>query len=145
MRTLNTFLICTALLVGPTLTTSAQDDGGLTPIQESMSDLNSGLRAFRKALKGESPDKEAALSKILGMQAAIQIAKVEKPEMAAGLKPEDGRALTLGYRKDLINLQKELLSLEVLILDDKFKAADGSIRRLLEMKKAGHDKYIEDA
>lgn len=145
MRTLHTFLICTALLLGATLTTYAQDDGGDTPLQESMGEMNSGLRAFRKAIKGETPDKEAALTKILGMQAAIQTAKIEKPEKAAGMKPEDGRALTIGYRKDLINLQKELLSLEALILDDDFKAADGSIRRLLEMKKAGHDKYIEDA
>ena len=145
MRIISTVLICSALMLGSTLTTYAQDDDEETPLTESMSDFNSNLRSFRKALKGEAPDKEAALSKIIAMQAAIQISKLEAPEMAKGMEPEEGRALTISYRKDLIETQKELLSLEALILDEDFKAADGSIRRLLAMKKAGHDKYIEDA
>jgi len=132
-------------MFGATLSTSARGEADDTPLQEAMGDLNSGLRSFRKAIKGESPDKEAALTKILSMQAAIQSSKVETPEKAAGMSAEEGRELTKSYRKDLIALQKELLSLEALIVDDDFKAADGSIRRMLEMKKAGHDKYIEDA
>ena len=135
---------CVALMIagGMNSTAATADD---TPLQESMGSLNSGLRSFRRALKGDTPDKEAALNQLISMQAAIQISKVETPEKAAGLSAEDGRELTKSYRKDLIELQRELLKLEVLIIDEDYKAADGSIRRLMEMKKAGHDKYIEDA
>jgi hypothetical protein len=145
MRIISTLLLCSIATLCVTLTSSAQDDDAETPLVESMSELNSSLRSFRKALKGEAPDKEAALTKILSMQAAIQISKLEVPEMASEMESEAGRSLTISYRKDLIETQKELLSLEALILDGDFKAADGSIRRLLQMKKAGHDKYIEDA
>ena len=134
---------CVALMIagGMNSTAATADD---TPLQESMGSLNSGLRSFRRALKGDTPDKEAALNQLISMQAAIQISKVETPEKAAGLSAEDGRELTKSYRKDLIELQRELLKLEVLIIDEDYKAADGSIRRLMEMKKAGHDKYMED-
>ena len=133
-----------ALMIGGGLSAPAASSDD-TPLQESMGALNSGLRSFRRALKADSPDKEAALRQVIAMQAATHTSKLETPEKAAALSTEEGRELTKGYRKDLIEMQQELLKLEVLILDEDYKAADGSIRRLMEMKKAGHDKYIEDA
>jgi len=137
-------LTCAALITAGGINTSAAhvDD---TPLQESMGSLNSGLRSFRKALKAESPDKEAILRQVIAMQAAVQASKLETPEKAGSLPAEAGRDLTKSYRKDLIELQHELLRLEALILDEEYKAADESIRNLMAMKKAGHDKYIEDA
>jgi len=144
MRTSITLLSCVTLAFSVGITASAKpvDD---TPLQESMGSLNSGLRSFRKALKAETPDQEAALAQIVAMQSATQISKVQVPVKAESMSAEDGRALTKGYRMDLIELQRELLKLELLILEEDYKAADGSIRRLMEMKKAGHDKYMEDA
>lgn len=143
MRTLLLFLAFSGLTIGSSFSSGAQDED--TPLQEAMSEVNSNLRSFRKALKGDQPDKEVALSKLLGIQAAVQRAKVEVPPSSEGQSAERGRAHTLAFRKDLIGLQKALLDLEVKVLDEKYSEIDVAIRGLLEKKKAGHDKYIEDA
>jgi len=146
MRTILLLLALSGLSIGATLTPVGSDDD--TPLQESMGKLNSGLRTFRKAIKTapETPaKKEEALSELLKMQASIQVAKVQVPEVAAAEDAGAGRAMTLAYRKDLIALQRSLLDLEVLVLDEKYSKVDPAIRKLLEQKKAGHDKYIEDA
>ena len=143
MRALILLIAISGLTLGASFSTSVQDED--TPLQEAMGKFNSSLRTFRKAVKGGAPNKEQALAQILTMQGAIQAAKVETPESAAKLDAAKGRAFTVSFRKDLISVQRALLDLEVLILDDKFSAADVAIRGLLEHKKAGHDKYIEDA
>jgi hypothetical protein len=79
------------------------------------------------------------------MQSAVQAAKVQVPTSAAGMKATEGRILTIAFRKDLIEVQRSLLDLEVQILDEKYSEADLAIRGLLGHKKSGHDKYIEDA
>ena len=143
MRTLILLLAFSGLTLGASLSAAAQDED--TPLQEAMGKLNSSLRTFRKAVKAEAPDKEAALTQVLAMQAALQAAKVEVPESASSLEADAGRVFTTAFRKDLIKVQRALLDLEVQILDEKFSEADVAIRGLLEHKKAGHDKYIEDA
>lgn len=143
MRTLLLLIAFSGLTLGASFATAPQDED--TPLQQAMGKLNSSLRAFRKAVKGDSPNKEVALSEILDMQEAVQAAKVLVPTSAEALEPVEGRALTIEYRKGLIGLQHALLDLEVQILDDKFSGADVAIRGLLELKKSGHDKFIEDA
>lgn len=127
---------------------SASDDS--SPLAEAMSTLNSNFRTFRKAVKGEAPNKELALTALLKMQAATHSAKLETPESAkpqgepANLSPEAARALTRDYRKALISCEKALLDLELLVLDEKYSEVDVALRGVLAMKKAGHDKFIED-
>lgn len=143
MRSLLLILSLAGLAFGATRSTPpAQDD---TPLQESMGQLNSSLRTFRKAMKADAPDKEAALTQILSMQDAMQVAKLQVPDSAKALDAAKGRAFTKAFRKDLILLQRALLDLEVQVLDEDFAGASAAVRGLLEHKKAGHDKYIEDA
>jgi len=143
MRTLLLLLVFSGLTLGAPLTSAVQDEE--TPLQAAMGQLNSSLRSFRKAVKGTSPNQQVALSHILSMQTAVQTAKVQVPTSAAGLEPTKGRTFTTAFRKDLIEVQRSLLDLEVQILDEKYSEADLAIRGLLGHKKGGHDKYIEDA
>ena len=132
MRTLILLLLFSSLTLGASLTTTHQD--GETPLQTAMSELNSSLRAFRKATKGEQPDKALALAELMKMQRATHAAKLEVPESA----PQQGaeaRAFTRDYRKALIACQRALLDLEVLVIDEKYDEINQSIRTLLEQKK----------
>ena len=148
MRKLTSLLLLSCLCLSAALPNVTQDDE--SPLSEAMSSLNSSFRTFRKAVKGESPNKEVALTELLKMQAAVHSAKLETPECAkpkgkpANLSTEAGRALTRDYRKTLISCEKALLDLEVLILDEKYSDVDVALRGVLAMKKAGHDKFIED-
>jgi hypothetical protein len=144
-----TLLLIATLTLGASIPAlSATDDD--SPLAEAMSSLNSSFRTFRKAVKGDAPNKELALTELLKMQAAVHSAKSETPESAkpkgqpANLSPEAARALTRDYRKALISCEKALLDLELLILDEKYSEVDVALRGVLAMKKAGHDKFIED-
>ena len=145
MRKLTTLLLLSCLCISAALPNGSQVED--SPLAESMSELNSSLRKFRKALKGDSPDQATALAELLKMQSAAHASKLETPDKAkaAGLSAADARSMTTDYRKALISCEKALLDLEVLILDEKFSEVDVAIRGLLEMKKGGHDKFIEDA
>ena len=148
MRTLTPLLLLSILSISAVLPSAPKDDE--SPLSEAMSSLNSSLRSFRKAVKGDSPNKELALTQLLKMQAAAHSAKTETPESAKPkglsptLSPEEARALTRDFRKTLISCEKALLDLELLVVDEKYTEVDVAIRGLLEMKKAGHDKFIED-
>ena len=145
MRKLSTLLLLSCLSVSAALPSSPNPDD--SPLVEAMSELNSSLRKFRRAVKAESPDQAVALAELLKMQAAAHASKLETPEKAKadGLSAADARAMTRDYRKALISCEKALLDLEVLILDEKYSEVDVAIRGLLEIKKGGHDKFIEDA
>ena len=148
MRKLTSLLLLSCLCLSAALPNVTQDDE--SPLSEAMSSLNSSFRTFRKAVKGESPNKELALAELLKMQAAVHSAKTETPESAKPkgqpptLSPEEARVLTRDYRKMLISCEKALLDLELLVVDEKYTEVDVALRGLLAMKKAGHDKFIED-
>ena len=143
MRTLISIslIACLSLSAAQPASTSSDD---LSPLAEAMSSLNSSMRSFRKAVKGEAPDQKLALAELMKMQAAVQSAKTEVPEIANGLDAKKAAAKTADYRKTLISCQQALLDLEVLVVDKKFSEVDLAIRGLLSMKKAGHDAFIED-
>lgn len=145
MRKISTLLLLSSLCISAALPSVSRTDD--SAVAESMSELNSSLRKFRKALKGDAPDQATALAELLKMQAAAHASKLETPDKAkaAGLSAADARVMTKDYRKALISCEKALLDLEVLILDEKFSEVDVAIRGLLEMKKSGHDRFIEDA
>ena len=98
MRKLTPLLLLSCLCLSAALPNVTQDDE--SPLSEAMSSLNSSFRTFRKAVKGESPNKELALAELLKMQAAVHSAKTETPESAKPkgqpptLSPEEARVLT---------------------------------------------------
>jgi len=142
MRTLIALSLITCLSLSAAQPASTNFDD--SPLAEAMSSLNSSMRSFRKAVKGDAPDQKLALAELMKMQAAVQSAKTEVPEIVNGLDAKKAAAKTADYRKTLISCQRALLDLEVLVVDKKFSEVDLAIRGLLSMKKAGHDAFIED-
>jgi hypothetical protein len=120
---------------------AAVHDGANEKIEHAMEDLNGSLKRLEKALA----EKDAAkcLPLVLKMQVACQDSKVEAPSMAETITDAKKKAdFLLGYRKTMVELQKQLLDLEVAVLDGKWEDAAKLVSdKIKPSKKAGHDAY----
>ncbi|MEY2806942.1 MAG: cytochrome b562 [Planctomycetia bacterium] len=120
---------------------AAAHDGANEKIEHAMEDLNGSLKRLEKALA----EKDAAkcLPLVLKMQVACQDSKVEAPSMAETITDAQKKAdFLLGYRKTMVELQKQLLDLEVAVLDGKWEDATKLVSdKIKPSKKSGHDAY----
>lgn len=114
-------------------------------VEGSLEDVMQGLQAGHQRL-GKALDKKdvpAALGIVADMQTSAHAAKHEVPSKAAELKDEPAKAaFLLGYKKQMIELERTLLDIENALLDGKPEDAKKlSDEKLKSLKKAGHDKY----
>ena len=126
-------LAATLMFVQP----SMADD---TPLAEQMDAMNDAYKAMRRET---DPAKGAALARTA--QDAMVKGIVELPEMVIGMPdgPEKAKA-SAEYRKMMGSLITTLADMELAYLNNdmaKVKEIVGSMR---DMKKEGHDKFIED-
>lgn len=113
-------------------------------LDAAMQTLQSGQQKIGRAL--DKKEFEIVLAQVVEMERAILDAKLEKPHTADAVKEADKKKEFLaGYRKQLIELQKALLDLEIAALDGKLDEAKKVFEeRIKAVKKAGHDKYKGD-
>lgn len=114
------------------------ESGGL---EGSMQMLQSDTKKLDKAL--EKGDMDAVIKTTLEMQKAVHDGKTEMPEKAGTITDaKEKAAFVLGFRKQLISLEKSLLDLEVAALDGKTDDAKKIFNDTIKpMKKEGHAKY----
>lgn len=114
------------------------EEGGL---DTAMQAINGAVKRMNKAL--EKPDLEAVAKTAVEMQKAVLAAKVETPEKAAAQTDAKAKAaFVLGFRKQMITLERALLDLETAALDGKAEDAKKIFNEtILPMKKEGHGKY----
>lgn len=113
------------------------------PLEDQMSAINSGYKVLRRsARKGEFSDADVqAVAKMVINAAAAMHEKVPVIEKA----PEAGRkAMYMEYKKQMGEMTKKLIDLELLILAGKNKEAAKLAGTLGDDKKKGHDKFTED-
>lgn len=113
------------------------------PLEDQMSAINSGYKVIRRsARKGEFSDTDAeAVGKMVINAAAAMHEKVPVIEKA----PEAQRkAMYMEYKKQMGELTKKLVDLELLIIAGKHKEAAKLADTLGDDKKKGHDKFTEE-
>lgn len=117
------------------------EDGGL---EGAMQALNGGMKRLGKAL--DKPDLDAVAKTAVEMQKAALAAKVETPHTAGEISDaKEKAAFVVGFRKQIIALERALLDLEMAALDGKGDDAKKIYNDTLgALKKAGHDKYKKD-
>lgn len=110
-------------------------------LEDSMQTLQGGTKRLEKAL--DKSDMDAALKITLELQKAVYDAKTQVPEKAATISDAKEKAeFVLGFRKQLIAMEKALLDLEIAALDGKADEAKKILNETIKpMKKEGHARY----
>ena len=129
-----------ALLVVPFSARAVEEEKEQTKLGEQMEAMNDAFKAFRREtdpVKGAAHAREA-------QQAALK-SLVEIPAMVAKMPegPEKAKAAA-GFRKGLGKVFVTLCEVEEAFLNNKIDEVPKLIDTLKEMKKTGHDKFIED-
>lgn len=134
---MNTRLIILACAAGFLAPISASED---TPLAKQMEAVNDSSKAMRKET---DPAKGAALAR--EAQQALIKSMSESPELVA--KMPDGPAKVLAaaeYRKMIGQSLVAMCEMEVAILNGKTDEVAKITAALKDLKKAGHDKFMED-
>lgn len=127
-------MACAALVAAPVL---HADD---TPLGKQMEAMNDAYKAFRKET---DPAKGAALAR----EAQDSVAKglSELPEMLKKMPDGPDKAKAAAeYRKMMGKLYVALCEVEEAFLAGKIEDVAKIVESLKEMKKSGHDKFMED-
>lgn len=111
-----------------------------TPLAKQMEAMNDAYKAMRRE---EDPAKGAALAR--EAQDAMVKAIVETPELVKAMPdgPEKVKA-SAEYRKMMGGLISTLASLEIAFLDKDMAKVKEIIEGMRDIKKQGHDKFMED-
>ena len=136
MRTMKLILCglaATLMFVQP----SMADD---TPLGEQMEAMNDAYKAMRRET---DPAKGAALAKTA--QDAMVKGIVELPEMVKGMPdgPDKAKA-SAEYRKMMGSLISTLADMELAFLNKDMAKVKEIVESMRDMKKKGHEKFIEE-
>lgn len=111
-----------------------------TPLGKQMESFNDAYKAFRREtdpVKGAAQAREA--------QAAVIKSLSEMPAMLAKMPDSPAKSkATVEYRKMMAKVFVALCEVEEAFLEGKIEKVAGIVESLKEMKKAGHDKFMED-
>ena len=127
-------MVCAALAAAPVL---QADD---SPLGKQMESMNDAYKAFRKET---DPSKGAALAR--EAQTAVARGLAELPELVKKMPdgPEKAKA-SAEYRKMMGKLYVTLCEVEEAFLVGNTDKVAEIVESLKEMKKSGHDKFMED-
>ena len=110
-------------------------------LEDSMQMLQSNTKKLDKAL--DKGDLETVAKLAVEMEKAVWDAKTKSPEKADAITDaKEKAAFVLGFRKQLIQLEKALLDMETAALDGKADDAKKIYNDTIKpMKKEGHARY----
>ncbi len=135
MKTRLILLACAACFLIPVSATEKQ-----TPLGKQMESFNDAYRAFRKE---KDPAKGAALAR--DAQQAVIKAMGETPEMLAQMPDGPGKAKAAAeFRKMMGQVFVSLCEVEQAFLAGETAEVAEIIASLKELKKSGHDKFMEE-
>ena len=130
---------CILLVLAPFLAVTALADGD-SKLTGLMEELNDAYRAFSKT---DDHAKGAALAR--EAQAAVAKALGEVPEIVAKMPEGAGRDMaSASYRHRLGQLYVSLCEVEQAFLKGDQSKVDALLASLKQMKKDGHNEFMED-
>lgn len=127
-------MVCASLVTAPVI--HAED----TPLGKQMESMNDAYKAFRKET---DPAKGAALAR--EAQEAVAKGFSELPELVKKMPEGPAKAkASAEYRKMMGKLYVALCEVEEAFLAGKIEDVAKIVESLKELKKSGHDKFMED-
>lgn len=111
-----------------------------TPLAKQMEEMDDAYKAFRKT---EDPVEGAALAR--NAQSALVKGLTETPAMLAKMPEGPARAkASASYRHMMGQLYVKLCEVEQAFLDNQTDRIAGLVEEIKELKKKGHNEFMED-
>jgi len=129
-------LVATLCLSQPMV---GQEDKKETPLGKQMEAMNDAYKAIKKET---DPAKGAALARTA--QDALVKSLVETPKIVAELPEADRAKATANYRTMIAKAFVSFSEIEEAFLAKDLEKVKTLVEGLREMKKEGHDKYMDD-
>lgn len=135
-------LVMVALVLGGLVASPARSQED-TPLYLAMEAMNKSY----KTLKRQVPDKaqnDASLKLLLEMQKNVLTAKGEIPERGKKLSEADRPKFVREYRGALNGLLAHLIKIETAVSEENNAEAEKLVAALVDIKTAGHEKFVEE-
>ncbi len=112
-------------------------------LADRMGIVNDNYKSLRRQARTKAFDAESI--KLIEQMVLESVKAMHmEPPMAAKVPADKKEQFLLDYRKSMANMLNELLKLEITILEKKNDAAATMIENLSNIKKEGHDKFVEE-
>ena len=118
---------------------SAED----TPLHTAMESINKSYKKLRTQIT-DAGKNEDSLKLLLDMQKNVLAAKGEVPVTAEKVAAADKPKFIQGYRTEMNGLLTHLIKIETAVLEGKNSDAEKLVAGLMDIKKAGHDKFYPE-
>ncbi len=122
------------------LATPVQDK---TELQQHMGKNQKAILRIRRWSK-DAEKNAKTLEQVVSLQQEFLHAKSLVPKKAEGLGDEEKKKFILAYRKGIIKMISLTLKLETQLLDGDNKAAQETVKEMLEHQRQSHEKFKEE-
>jgi soluble cytochrome b562 len=120
------------------------DEGGEeSPLHQEMERIENGLKRIRRDAK-DAAKNATTLETVLEMQDAAGKSKLMIPPITEKQPEAERAAFARDYRKQMIEVEKTLLDLELALLDGDQEKAQALIKKVSDAEDSGHEKFTED-
>ena len=146
-RTALLVIVPAALLALAAFVPTAPQGGGKGPPSKLggvMEDMDATVKSLTKAVAAKA-SMEAALPDVAKLQKLVLDAKAEVPESITALTDAKAhKKALLGYKTQMLELERATLDLEAAMLVDDAKKADKALREVDKIKSAGHSEFRKE-
>jgi hypothetical protein len=139
MRTLAiaALALCSLLPVAP------QDEHDETPLAEAMEVVETAVGKLRRTLRDPAKNAES-LALLVEADTAALACKGHTPSLTASLPEAEREAFVSAYRKQMAELLRGLLEVEIALLDGDGEAAKTALQLVREMEEPAHERFTDD-
>lgn len=114
-----------------------------SPLHQAMERIERGLKKIRREVK-DAKSFDASLEAVVDMQNAAGETKLMTPPITEKQPEAERAAFVKDYRKRMIAVQKDLLDLEIALLDGDAAKAQELVKKVSDAEDSGHEKFTED-
>lgn len=140
-------LALVSLAFVPTIQGQGGGGGGGTPSKLGgiMHDMDETVKSLTKAIDTKGAVMEPLLGDVAKLQRLVLDAKGELPDTVTSLTDAKAKKkATLGYKTDMLDLERACLDLELAMLNEDAKKADKALREIDKVKGAGHSEFRKE-
>lgn len=142
MKKFSIIFMVLALVAAPLCLVRA-DGEEHSPIETHMEAVNDAYKLLRRQARRKTFDDES-IKHVQTMQVnAVQAMHQPFPKMDA-LSGEAKKKMLIGYRKKMVETIKNMLDLEIALLEGRADDAAALVNKLATDKNEGHDKYTDE-